>query len=260
MAAITAVKPTNDRLINDLNREWLVLSERTVPAALATSPALADCATLGDALDRLFALEGDDLDQAYLDVLEAYIRGGCDLAGRLMLQRMLGRAVYVAHRAYLSRGRGAITVGRNGNASFSDLLTSAVAALWRVIATYPIERRRARVGANIAMDTLMYFNREDDNGLDANPIDLTETLEDVHAPHNSAEIVDVLAWGVEVGIIRHADADLLARVYCPQPGECDGGEAVAVELGISYTALRARCSRAIKRLAAAVREGRYVAQ
>lgn len=269
--AATVAPSTSTGIVDHLNAEWDAIADHPLTTGLVAVPALADCPTLGAALARLFELEGPELDEALIGVLKAHTYSRCEIAGRLALQRMLGRTITLARRAH----------GANPTLDFGDLLTEAVAMLWRVIATYPIERRPHRVGINIAMDALNGFCRaprqaEVVDGAPVFPLQLDEmdrylrdgehkdvwdrSVRGAGRTNGSVEVLQVLVWAVETGVIRRSDADLLTRVYSPGPGDPDTAEAVASELGISYTALRARCSRAVKRLSAAVREGLYVAQ
>lgn len=79
----------------------------------------------------------------------------------------------------------------------------------------------------------------------------------------SEQLVRLLVWAVQTEVLDRADADLLARRYSPptrllftatgRSGPRSIGDAalVAAELGLSPATVRARCSRAIRRLATA---------
>ena len=79
----------------------------------------------------------------------------------------------------------------------------------------------------------------------------------------SEQLVRLLIWAVQTEVLDRADADLLARRYsppsrllCTEPGRSGprsvaDAALVAAEVGLSPATVRARCSRAIRRLAAA---------
>lgn len=246
MPAMTA--PTTQLLLVDqLNQEWHNLSSTMpLPRQITAISHLDGCATLDDVLIRLRTLEASpaDEDQALLALLELHITGDCHTAGRLVLQRMLGRVVNLAQRAYR----------RQAHADIDSLMTMAVAALWDAIATYPLARRPRRVGANLAMEALARFTRwcrSDDELADPHE-DMTEyaaaTVDEVDA---GIELLQTLAWGVERDVISKADAALLVRVYCPPAGAPTAPDTVAAELGLARGTIRQRCRRAIHRLARA---------
>jgi DNA-directed RNA polymerase specialized sigma24 family protein len=74
------------------------------------------------------------------------------------------------------------------------------------------------------------------------------------------EVLELIAWGLDVKALTAEDAALLAKVYAPDAGDTSrpGGRSlqlhVAQELGISHAALRKRAERAVRRLASAVLE------
>src|SRR5690606_10215306 len=57
---------------------------------------------------------------------------------------------------------------------------------------------------------------------------------------------------VDHGAVTPADATLIVDVYAPAAGEPGGAEA-ATRHGLTWPAARQRCSRAVRRIAAAVR-------
>ena len=62
------------------------------------------------------------------------------------------------------------------------------------------------------------------------------------------QLCTLLAWAVRCGVLRLAEAQLLARVYGLDGGPAGAGPAIASELGISWPALRQRCHRLARRV------------
>lgn len=264
-----ATTSTHAQLVVDrLNLEWAEMEDHRRPAAWKQVPGLAPCATLGHVYEHLRDADDDptragSAEAALLALLEAFQDGHDPLAGRVVLQRFLGRAVSLCRRAYRPRDRGV-------RGKFAELMEVAVASVWDAIATYPVARRRTKVGPNLAMEALASFTAavrliDGSDGLcvlsdmpdgapgpeEAVEAGLGPLPASVWGPDAGVELLSVLAWGIDAGVISGEEASLLTRVYCPPPGH-RGGSAVAFELGISWVTVRKRCSRAIKRLAVAV--------
>ena len=73
-------------------------------------------------------------------------------------------------------------------------------------------------------------------------------------PDADGDLLSCVAWGVDVQAITPEEASMLVRVYAPGPNQAGGHRTVATDLGIREEALRARCSRAVRRLTLAVRQ------
>lgn len=248
-----AIPAHSSVLVTDqLNAEWRRLGARPIPKRWPL-PALAGCTVLADAADVIGRTRRDQpsvADDLLIGLLDQ--RTECDdhLAGRLVLQVMLGRAIRLARRAH--------RFGMPGvRGDLPQLTGAAVAALWHAIATYPVDRRRHKVSVNLCMDALRYFNVSlaDDapDLVDPTVLDTAEPLFH-HAPAPVVEVFATLTWGIGKQIITADDAELLVRVYCPLPGQHGGAHLVARELGLSPGAVRQRCSRAIQRLSTAVQD------
>lgn len=201
-----------------LNAEWQELASAPVPPGWLTEPPLVHAADLAEVLASVRAAPDA--------VLGALLRCGDATAHRTVLQSMLGRAVLDAAR------------------DPSHDLDDYVAELWLRIATYPLLRRPTRIAANLALDA-----RKQVRGRD--PID----------PRDPARLADSAQPSVEA---CHASADLLlAQARCAAlitvkaeralrlvyAEGLDTYQAAAV-LGIAPAALRQRCARAVRRLAA----------
>ncbi|WP_158602974.1 hypothetical protein, partial [Jiangella rhizosphaerae] len=214
----------------------------------AAEPALAGCRDLADVEATVTAAAtgtSRGADAALLALLRL-AHDGDALAGRTVLQLMLGKAIRIA-------------AGHAGRDSRESLEHAAVAALWTVIATYPTERRPAKVAANIAMDTLGAVSRElahRRTETPAEPDTLAAVLgtdpADPADQARDADLAELLAWAVDAGAITVADAALLIDIYAPPPG-VEGGAAAAERAGISWAAARQRASRAVRRITLAVR-------
>lgn len=250
MNPLTVPTRTTVLVTDQLNAEWRRLGARPIPERWPL-PHLAGCAVLADAADvigRTRRHQPAVADDLLIGLLDQRTARDDHLAGRLVLQVMLGRAVNLARRAHRFGAAGV-------RGDLPQLTAAAVAALWHAIATYPVARRRHKVAVNLCMDALRHFNAalEDDTPdlVDATVLDAAEPL--IHrAPAPVVEVFATLTWGIGKGVITADDAELLVRVYCPLPGQHGGAHLVARELGLTPATVRQRCSRAIQRLSAAV--------
>lgn len=250
----TTTSMTSMTLITDqLNTEWTAMAHRRPPARW-NIPALNACVSLADALDVVTQArrsQPESADSILIGLLTRHIVDGDAVAGRLVLQAMLGRAVNLARRAHRQGAPGI-------RGDIDQLTAAAVAALWHSIATYPVTRRTRKVAVNLCMDALGAFTSTVDDhapsAVDDHVLESGEALFVQHTPAPAAELLTTLAWGVDAGVISPDDASLLSRVYCPAPGEKGGALAVAQTLGLQPATVRQRCLRSTKRLASAVRE------
>jgi hypothetical protein len=243
-----ARRQTGTGVAGRLNDEWDLLCADGRPAAIARwaalHPPLAGCRELGD-VEAAVATDRQGADAVLLALLRL-AHDGEPLAGRTVLQLMLGKAIRIAG-------------GHAGRDSRESLEHAAVAALWTVIATYPTERRPTKVAANIAMDTLGAVSRELAHRRSETPTE-PDTLATVLGSDPAGpigadadvDLTELLAWAADTGAITAADAALLLDIYAPGPG-LDGGAAAAERAGISWAAARQRASRAVRKIALAVR-------
>lgn len=243
-------------LASRLNAEWLGLCQAAA-SDLALSRWAARHAALAGYRDLPSLLRavthGPRSRDAVLLALLELAQAGERLAGRVVLQAMLGRAVRMA----MAIVRRPDVLGDREEAQ-----ARAVAALWQVIATYPLAARPGRVAANLALDLLAVVQRGHTGSSWFTPVFPEQSFADLSvlahvAWHDAdrdepggpvdAELLGVLAWGVRAQVLTLAEARLLARVY-----GCDGTAvqtgAVAAELGVSGPALRQRCHRLARRL------------
>lgn len=208
--------------IQALNDEWRrlsVASRDRVRDWTTTHPEFGRCAGLDDVLIAI-----RDRPDAVLGVLLRLGESGDPLARRVVLQTMLGKAVTMARA---DRWHG---------------VDDYLAELWLGIVTYPLVARPRSIAANLALDARKRLCRAEP----AVPIDPEglAALRLSSAPAEpSAELV--LAEAEELGLIDGRTRLTLKVVYA------DGlrSEHAARLLCASPQAVRARCSRALRRLA-----------
>ncbi len=243
-----------------LSQEWTRLG--ALPSVVHTlrrwgtaEPILAGPASLGELLDRIDRTHGSAEDDLLLALLRL-TQAGQQLAGRVLLQAMLPKIARMVRtmRSTTSEDR-----------LIEDRRHIAVATFWEVLNAYPVHRRQTGVAGNLALDTLHQLTsglRKPPADIPLDPDEAGERLalrcyqeprlfgEGLSA---DADLLEVIAWGVDVAAITSQEASVLVRVYLPDPRDRRRGAGVAQDLGISHAALRQRCSRARRQLIAAVR-------
>ena len=226
-------------VVEALGREWRELDRRhpgTISRWAGRHDALAPYRSFDDVLAaaRLYS-------DPVLGALLAEASLGDQLASRVVLQALIGRMVRMAQR--------------DPRASFDDYL----ARLWCAIESYPLERRPARIAANLSMDTLKAVSREHRWMVrgDVTPWPSSELLEELLPPtcldgtrYDSPQPVDmearrVLEAGTTLGLIDDSAVALLRSVYV------DGLTSIeaARRLNTSAGMVRARCSKVVRKLA-----------
>jgi hypothetical protein len=228
------------RIVEALDREWceLVHDHRDAVARWGDRhEALAPYHSLDEVLWGA-GLNSDPVFAALLTEVSA----GDQLAGRVVLQALIGRMVRMAQR--------------DPRASVDDYL----ARLCCVIGNYPLKRRPVRIAANLSMDTLKAVSREhrwlgrgevtlwpssesleellEPSGLDGSPYD--------SQPPVDVEVRQVLEASSSLRLIDDADAALLRNIYA------DGmsGSLAARRFHTSAGVVRVRCSKVLRQLAA----------
>ncbi|HKN45254.1 MAG TPA: hypothetical protein VJW23_15185 [Propionibacteriaceae bacterium] len=227
-------------VVEALDREWceLVRDHRESVGRWAERyGALASCRTLDDVLSAA-RLDSDPVLAALL--AEASI--GDQLAGRVVLQALIGRMVRMAQR--------------DPRSSVDDYL----GFLWCVINNYPLQRRPVRIAANLSLDTLKAVSRghrwlgRGDVILRPSSESLEELLSPVRldgTPYDSpppvdVEVHEVLEAGRQLRLIDDSASALLRSVYV------DGmtGTQSARRFHTSSGAIRVGCCKAVRQLAA----------
>lgn len=242
------------RIIDALNEEWRQLVEKSRSLAGPASadpvrewvtgcPALDGCNDLADVLARV----GADPD-AVLGTLIRHNQSGNELAGRVVLQAMLGKLVTMARR------------------DAAATVDEYVAHLWCRIRTYPLARRPARIAANLALDTLKHVTADHPErttgAFASSPVGDSGWLEHVQLRAHRRDSLDhnadvagldahrVISAATRLGLIDAGAARVLRTVYA------DGlsGREAAAALDLSPAMVRFRCSRSVRRLAGAAAE------
>ncbi len=227
-----AVRPRGS-IVEALNRDWDEQVDRhrgSVHRWSRGHDALAGCESLADVL---LAAQGQP--DAVLGALLTEVSTGDRVAGRVVLQALLGRMVQMA--------------GRDRAAGIGDY----VAALWCQIHAYPVAARPELIAANLALDTLKAVVRERrwlrEGEVSPWPPEvfrdelLGRPVAEDDEPLSAAE---VLRTGVDHGLIDAPTHQVLVSVYVD---ELSGVEA-ADRHWSSAGSVRTRCSRAVRRLAA----------
>ena len=186
--------------------DWAALSDATLDAPLSV--------TTGEALVRA-RREGDP----WLAQLIAAAQGGDELAGRCVVQAVLGRLVAIARR--------------DSRLDVDQL----VGALWLRILAYPLERRPRAIASNLALDA------RKDVVAELRPLPVTRPPE----PRRHALAASLLVEAVRIGVIDAPIAEVMSSVYVLGLS----GEAAAQRHGVTATTVRWRCSVGKRRLALA---------
>jgi DNA-directed RNA polymerase specialized sigma24 family protein len=186
--------------------DWAAMAESTLAAPLSVSAA--------DALRRA-RLKGDP----WLAELISAAQSGDDLAGRCVVQAVLGRLVAM--------------VRRDSRLDVDQL----VGALWLRIRSYPLERRPRAIVSNLVLDA------RKDALSELRPLPVTPPA----SPRRHAVAANLLAEAVRIGVIDAPIAEVMSSVYVLGLS----GEAAARRHGVTPTTVRWRCSAGMRRLAQA---------
>ena len=222
-------------VVGRLDAEWAVLAEDAAAAEAcrrwaALAPPLTGCRTLAEVL----AAVRTDPDVVLAALLGAAADGET-LAGRVVLQAMLGKVVRMAR------------VDPVGT------VDDYVAVLWCVVANYPLVARPRQVAANLALDTLKAVQRERRPVTEeqVQPGTVTRLLDEGSGTAlwrtraDGATATSVLRRAEHWQLLDPGTGAVLRSVYV------DGlpGRSAARRHHTSPGAIRVRCSRAVQRLA-----------
>jgi len=251
--------PLRDPFFRDLVEDWDRLGSMTstwtrlLKRWARTQPSLIGISGPDEILYRIDHGTVADKD-AILLALVTLTQQGQQLAGRVVLQAMLPKLCRMLNR---TRPR-----GDDWAKQLDDQRHTAIAVFWEILATYPVQRRPERVAANLALDTLHELTKParrpvvefpvTDDELGRHPQPTSDPDEGPGTLHPDCDLLEVVAWAVDMTAISPDEARLLVTVYVPEKGRLDYA-AAAQDLGLSLTALRQRCSRARRRLIDAVR-------
>ena len=170
--------------------------------------------TAREALERA-RREGDP----WLGRLIAGAQAGDELAGRCVVQAVLGRLAGIA--------------ARDGRLSLDEL----VGAVWLRVLSYPLDRRPRAITTNLVLDARKDALRE------LRPLALVEATQ----PRRHAVAARLLQDAVRIGVIDPGIGEVMSSVYVLGLS----GEAAAQRHGVTPTTVRWRCSAGMRRLAQA---------
>jgi DNA-directed RNA polymerase specialized sigma24 family protein len=163
---------------------------------------------------------------AVLRFLLQRVAAGDTLAGRVVLQVMLGRLVNDARR------------------DPEHCLDDYVAQMWVGIATYPLHRRPVRIAANLALDVAKRV-RHRKHPIPVDPVRMAGLA--AAAEPAEPELLESVLVTARAGRLIDEATELTLRLVYQRGLRSD--EAAKV-LGVTPAAVRRRCRRAVQRLAA----------
>lgn len=235
--------PRSTGVLGQLNAEWTsCLWGQAVPAAWSRASALAPFSTLQDVIDAISrATSGSATDDILHALLTAH-RSGDPVAGRVVLQTMLGKVARTAHTA---RNRGIV-----------DQDEAALAGMWGAIHTYPLHRVTS-VAGNLALDALHQVEQRTIQEVAVPQEWLTEA--GAAQPAGTTDdgfdvvLIQTLTWAAAHGALTTAEIKLLALAHLQTSGGFVARMTeLADEMGVTFRCLQQRHQRAVTRLAAAV--------
>ena len=215
-----------------LDREWRQLcDDRRAARHLRDVCALGDAASLGDLERHVRSAGAEDADRVLLALVTRAVRDDGDLAARVLLQLLLPGTRNLARRWW--------ALGDH-----DERAAAAVAAVYRRIRTYPLERRPGRIAANVLLDAARELRRAVPRVV-ATPTPEPLGAAEVPADNAAVELAEVLVDAVHDGTLSFQDAQLIARSRI-------GGQRVADIAAVDRLGTRAlwdRRQRAERRLA-----------
>lgn len=207
-----------DPCISRLNREWSRLRSEAVPPAWATGSDTIGYDTLGEVLDAIAA----DPDRMLGALLRQQVLGDA-LAGRVVLQAMLGKLVLLAARDH-----------RHSAAEY-------VTECWLQVCQYPLARRPRRIAANLALDT----RRAVWAASEVSPVSVDPLVLDELPQPCAQDTIGLIRAATRLGFIDRAAGACLVAVYCLGLRSHEAAQ----QLAISPELVRWRNARSIRRLA-----------
>lgn len=224
-------------LIAQLEAEWPPLAAGALQPRLRAwateEPALAGFATPQHLLRHLRTLRGRP--RAEDAILAALVRQAQadPLAARVVLQALLPGLKALAGRILLEASER------------EEVWSALLAHCWERIRRYPIDRRPARIAANVLLDTLKKTTWELKRQRYLRDQETSETPPDrVAVVGVDRDVEQLLEQAIGAGALSAEEADLILRT------RIDGHDlhALAHEVGVAYHTLTVRRLRAEKRL------------
>ena len=231
-------------VLNQLNDEWrrMCRSQTTLRAVQGWSLTTVPVSSLDDVL-TLAGFRGSKIDDAADRVLLQLVhRASSDqLAARIVLQRVLPPLVSVAQRR-----------GKQTQGGFDEALATLLSHGWEVIRTYPVERRPAKVAANITRDAEYFgFVRRNRQVAEMQSFDPDSIPAAPHYYNSSEQLDDLLEQRVGSRIFL---GDLVVDLELPLQDRVGGLVELDVVLGLQLdVVLRV----AVDRLPGHVLRGRF---
>lgn len=214
-------------LVDRLDDEWREVAELPDDECLdwTSSRHLRDCRSPAEVLSAIPVAP-----DAVLAFLIGRYQSGSALAGRIVLQAMLGKMVRMSHTG----------VAAGEPMALDDLVTH----MWCQIACYPLSRRPNSVAANLALDTLKAAQREWRQSEIPIPVDaVLDVLERQQLPDDHDwTAAGVIADAFTLGRITETTRDVLLAVY----SEGLSGAVAAQRWNCTPEAIRTRCRTAIR--------------
>lgn len=229
-------------LVDALNAEWSELDNNRLLAGYGRAevgrwasehPALADCSTVQAVLEAI----SERPDEVLAALIAVHQDGAGGLAGRVVVQTMLGKLVTMARR------------------DRHHAVEDYIGQLWARIGCYPLLRRPRRIAANLALDTLKAVTRDGARAttfvsvpVSADELERAGLAQVVASGHESEDLSAhrVLRSALHLELIDDATRRLLAAVYVEGLSSAHAAE----RFGLTSSTVRFRCSKAIRHLAA----------
>lgn len=239
MSTTAAKSNTSRATFVALNHEWAAVhAGQPVPAGWAE--AFPGVNTLDGVLDYLKGTADADTPLLALITLT---QSGDETAGRTLLQTMLGKLHQIGRTA-ISRG-------------LDDAAHEALLAFYTAAASYPLDRD-TKVASNLSMRCLHALPHrrgpfETSVGLEDADSDYLEQLlqrAERRPEDPTDELVTLLTWAMDEKILAPEQIALLGRRYLASSPLTS--EELARDYGVTPSAMRKRCSAAIRTLSEAV--------
>lgn len=254
----STIPTAGSRLAQQLAAEWQQL--HLSPAAGAQvgrwgHTVLAGLQQPGDVLDAIDATE--DPDEILAALLELH-QADDPIAGRVLLQAMLPALMNRAWRCRMPRE----------DDTFDARPQVAVTAFWTVIGRAHPNTKVAEHLTLATVHEMTYWSRRGSAGSWEHDTEIRDDVDETRAQTTaedravgtvdaSSDLLELLVWATDSGVLNRDDAQLLTDVYLSGTTTADHDRAAA-RAGISTQACRKRVTRARQRLTVAVRD--YVAE
>lgn len=245
-------------LFSQLIDEWISLNQsRSTVGELErwarVEPVLAGYTWPADIVDAIDAAETTVKDAMLLALLRL-AQTSHQLAGRILLQQMLpsiGKLTKTSPSQPNSDNRWA-----------EDRRHIAVAEFWDLISTLNLDRHDHGIATTLHMRMVsrIFGRRSPHQTLPVGDADdvwttASATIRPSHNDEQAPTLAEILHWGVSTQVITTTDAQLLTHIYIAEHTAVEA----AATFNLTHDQTRQRCSRATRRLAAAVAAARDAA-